>query len=136
MVTTNKTKTINLITCDNITEAYFIKNRLNNEGVDCFLTNQNFTNLMPIYNNMLGSGIQIFVMESDYEKSRKLIKDKLDPEKVELICPNCGSNQINLGLGKHKILKAFNILLAILILIPLGNIKPKYYCSKCKSEIK
>jgi len=135
MVATNKTKTICLITCENITEAYFIKDRLNNEGVECFLTNQNFTNLMPVYNNMLGSGIQIFVMDSDYEKSRELIKDKLDPEKVELICPNCGSNQISLGLGKHKILKAFNIFLAILILIPLGNIKPKYFCNKCKKEI-
>jgi len=136
MLATNKTKTISLITCDNITEAYFIKDRLNNEGVDCFLANQNFTNLMPVYNNILGSGIQIFVMDSDYGEARKLLADKLVPEKIELICPYCGSDEISLGLGKHKILKFFNILIAILIVIPLGNIKPGYYCKKCKREIR
>ena len=68
----DQTKTTRLITCDTITEAYFIKNKLNNEGIECFLTNQNFTSLLPNYYNLFEAGVQVVVMESDYERSREL----------------------------------------------------------------
>ena len=132
----DQTKTIRLITCDIITDAYFIKNKLNNEGIECFLTNQNFTNLLPNYYNLFGAGVQVFVMESDFERSRELVKDKLEPENVEKVCPFCGSKDLRIGLGKNKILKIFNILLAILIAIPIGNVRVRYYCKTCKEEIK
>ncbi|MDP4240547.1 MAG: DUF2007 domain-containing protein [Bacteroidota bacterium] len=132
----DQTKTIRLITCDNLPEAYSIKNRLDNEGIDCFLTNEHFTTLMPNYYNLFGSGVQVFVIEEDYEKSRELIKEKLEPEPAEIVCPYCGSTDVSLGLGKHKILKVFNILLAILIFIPIGNVRVRQYCKKCKNEIK
>ena len=136
MSSTDKTKTIRLITCDTITDASFVKNRLNNEGIDCFLTNQNFTSLLPNFYNLFGSGVQVFVMESDYEKSKELVKDKLEPELVDKVCPYCGLTDIKMGLGKHRILKLFNILLAIIIAIPIGNLRVRYYCKTCKEEIK
>jgi len=131
-----QTKTIRLLTCDNITEAYFIKDRLTNEGIDCFLTNENFTSLMPNFYNLFGSGVQVFVIEDDYEKSRELLKDKIEPEQVETVCPFCGSTDIVLGLGKHKSLKIFNVLLAFLIAIPIGNVRVRQYCKACKEELK
>ena len=136
MTAIDQTKTTRLLTCDTITEAYFIKNKLNNEGIECFLTNQNFTSLLPNYYNLFGAGVQVVVMESDYERSRELVKDKLEPENVEKVCPYCGSTDISIGFGKHKILKIFNVLLAILIAIPIGNIRVRYYCKTCKEEIK
>ena len=136
MTAIDQTKTTRLLTCDTITEAYFIKNKLNNEGIECFLTNQNFTSLLPNYYNLFGAGVQVVVMESDYLRSRELVKDKLEPENVEKVCPYCGSTDISIGFGKHKILKIFNVLLAILIAIPIGNIRVRYYCKTCKEEIK
>ena len=132
----DKTKAIRLITCDTITDAYYVKNKLNNEGIDCFLTNQNFTSLLPNYYNLFGSGVQVFVMERNFEKSKELVKDKLEPELVDKVCPYCGSTDIKMGLGKHRILKLFNILLAIIIAIPIGNLRVRYYCKTCKEEIK
>lgn len=117
-------------------EAHLIKDRLINEGIDCFLTNENTTNLMPMFNNMLGAGIQIFINETDFQEARELIKDKLEPDNDEIICPHCGSTEIGLGLGKHKGMKIINILIVFLSAIPLGNLKPKYYCKKCNEEIK
>jgi len=132
----DKTKTIRIITCGNITDAYFIKNRLNNEGIDCFLTNQNFTSLLPNYYNLFRSGVQVVVMECDYERSMELVKDKLEPENVEKVCPFCGSTEISMGFVKHRILKIFNVLIAFLIGIPIGNIRLRYYCKTYKEEIK
>lgn len=127
-------KTIRLITCDNLSEAYLIKDRLINEGIDCFVTNENFTNLMPIYNGMMGAGIQIMVKEIDLDNARKIINDKLNPSKTNLTCPNCNSDQIKIGIGKNKNLILTNIFLTILTAIPFGNIKPKYFCKSCQQE--
>ena len=127
---------IRILTCDNLSEAYLIKGNLKNEGIECILTNQYFTTLMPIYNNMLGAGIQVFVREEDVTKASELLKDKIEPNNDELVCPNCGSKDIGLGLGKSKWQKILNIILAMLSSIPLGNLKPKFYCKHCKEEIK
>ena len=61
--------TIRLTTCDNAVEANMIKNLLTNEGITCFLTNENFTSLMPNYTGMMGAGIQIMIDEKDAEKA-------------------------------------------------------------------
>jgi hypothetical protein len=135
MPATDKTKTIRLITCENIIEAYFIKNRLNNEGIDCFLTNEYFTNLLPNYFNLFGSGVQVFVFERDFEKSRGVIKDKFEPEKAEMICPLCGSTEIGLGFGSHKFHLGIGVLLTILVGVPIGNVHVRNYCKKCKVDI-
>lgn len=129
-------KTINLITCNDLYEAHIIKARLNNERIPCFLTNQNFTNLMPHYSNLLGSGIQIMVRDSDYKIARELIIDKIKPENEGIICPYCGSEDIGLGVGRNPLFKLINILIAILAMIPIGHLKPKYYCKICYKEIK
>jgi len=122
------------MTIDSLAEAHMIKGRLLNEGIDCFLTNENITNLMPHHNNMLGSGIQIIINEQDIHKAREILKDKIEPNNLELVCPNCGSTHI--GFGKGKTFRIFNTIIALLSSFPIGNLKPKYYCNDCNKEIK
>lgn len=112
-----------------------VKARLENYGIACYLTNQYFTTLLPIYNNMLGSGIQVMVHENDFEEARKLLIDKIDPQSQELVCAQCGSKNVQLGIGNQKGLKIWTVLLSLLAFIPMGNIKPKYYCNDCNTEI-
>lgn len=85
---------------------------------------------------MLGAGIQVIINDNDLIKAREVIKDKLVPGKSDLICQQCSSNEITLSIGKSKGLKILNMFMALLLLIPMGNLKPKYYCKKCKTEIK
>jgi len=122
------------MTIDSLAEAHIIKGRLLNEGIDCFLTNENITNLMPHYNNMLGSGVQIIINEQDIDKAREILKDKIEPNNLELACPNCGSTHI--GFGKGKRFRIFNTIIALLSSFLIGNLKPKYYCNDCNTEIK
>jgi len=125
-----------ILTCESIAQAYLLKGRLANEGIDSFLTNENFTNLFPLYNNMLGSGIQLMIDEKDEVEAKKILKEYIEPNNVEMICPYCGSQNIVLGLGRNKGFKILNMLIAILAFLPLGHIKPKYYCKDCNKEIK
>jgi hypothetical protein len=127
-------KTIRLTTCENTSEAYLLKGLLLNEGIDCFLTNENTTTLLPHLNNMLGSGIQIIVKEEDFHRAFEIIKDSSFGSKNELTCPNCNSKDIQLGLGKNKGLIILNIFFSLLAFIPFGNMKPKYHCKQCETD--
>ena len=130
-------KTVTLITCDTSFQASLIQGRLLNEGaIESFLTNQNSTNLLPHLNNIMGSGVQVLVDENNLERARKIIADELTPDNQNIICPYCGSEHVTLGLGKHKKGKFLQILLSIFFVIPLGYLKPKYYCQDCKQEIR
>lgn len=120
---------IRLTTCNSIIEANFIKNNLENEEIDCFLTNEISSTLIPAFNGMLGAGIQIMIEDKDFEKALKLIPHSTS--EVLLQCPNCESTNISFGMGQSKLKKYLLIALSLLIVIPLGNIKGNYQCKDC-----
>jgi len=124
---------VRLITCNNSVEANMLKSLLENEGIECFLTNENFTTLMPGYNGMLGSGIQIMIDETNSDRAIELIS-KQNTEKIE--CPTCGSEDIVFGLGGNKFRKIVVVILSSLFAIPFNNIRNTYYCKNCKTEFK
>ncbi len=64
-----------LIICQSLSEAHIIKGRLNSEGIECFLTNENSNSILPVFNSMCGLGIQVIVKEIDYEKAFKLLQE-------------------------------------------------------------
>ncbi len=54
-----KMSTVVLKTCNTPFEANLIKGMLENKDINCFLTNENFSNLMPHYNGIMGAGVQV-----------------------------------------------------------------------------
>jgi hypothetical protein len=128
-----KTKT--LLTCDNPQEAHLLQGRLENEGIECFLTNENISTILPYLNQMLSGGVQIMVSEEDYEKARQIVSDKIDPKNEELVCSECGSKDIKLGVISNKVIIFFSLIVALLMAMPFGNIKPHFYCRKCKHQV-
>lgn len=125
---------IRLITLNSAAEAHLICGRLENYGIVSMITNENFSNLLPMYNGMMGSGVQILVKEEDFEKAYEILQKDLKPPMEKPICPFCHSKNVKLGIGKQKSAKIFNILLSLFLVIPFGNQKPKYFCSDCKEE--
>ncbi len=124
---------IRLTTCYNIFEANMLKELLANDNIECFLTNENFTSLMPGLNGILGTGIQIMIDEKNYDKAINLIQNK----ETEIIrCPHCQSTNISIRLGKNKIKKIALAILSALIMTPLGNLDSTYQCKDCKTEFK
>jgi len=123
---------IRLTTCNNIIEANMVKHMLENEEIECFLTNNNFTTLMPGFNGILGAGIQIMIEEKDLEKANALLSIEANPEIIK--CPNCNSENISFGLGENRIKKVFFAILSIFISTPMGNIRSTYYCKNCKQD--
>jgi hypothetical protein len=125
---------ITLTTCNSSIEANLIKNQLENEGIKCFLTNENFSSLMPNYAGILGSGVQVMIDENDRSKAFKIIEEQ--DKAIELKCPNCNSEKIAFGLGLNRVKKLFIIVLSLFMSAPIKNITNTYYCKDCKTEFK
>jgi len=70
-------KTKRLLTSSSLSEAHIIQGKLDSEGIDCFLTNENISSLLPINNSML-LGVQVFVKETDYQKAYEILNKKKD----------------------------------------------------------
>ncbi len=126
--------TIILTTCYNSFEANLIKGMLGNNDIRCFLTNENFSNLMPHYNGIMGAGIQVMIEDRDLEKAQALML--VQSKEDEIVCPNCNSSNIQFGLGNNKVKKIFLVLISLFTWIPFGNMRNIYYCQNCKTEFK
>jgi len=123
---------IQFITCDNIIDANFIKNNLENENIECFLTNEISSTLLPGYTGMMNAGVQVMIDEKDVEKASVLI-NKLGDEK-QIVCPACSSTNISYRFGKRRLNKYLLILISLFASTPVGKFKANYYCKDCNAE--
>ena len=120
---------VKLITCNSSIDAQIIKSKLESENVKVFLINENFTNLLPMYNNMLGAGIQIMVSNLDFRKSIEILS-QMD----HFTCPICGGKEFKIGLGKNRTNKVIAAILSLFVAVPLGNIQSERICVNCNNE--
>jgi hypothetical protein len=125
---------VRLTTCNNSFEAHLIKDKLQMEDIECFLTNENFSSLLPNFNGVLDSGVHVMIDEKDLDKAVKIIQQDSSPNEIK--CPSCNSSQITYSLGKNVFSKLLVVLLSLFAWTPFSNIKRTYYCNECKTEFK
>lgn len=125
---------VRLITCNNLFEAHQVIDKLEEEGIPCFKTNENFSSLMPNFAGVFGSGVHIMIEESDLDKAKKVITPEASSVHEEkIVCPECHSMEIAYSLDK-ALNKVLVILLSLLVWIPFGNIKRTYCCKECGNK--
>ena len=59
--------------CKDAFEANVLKAKLESEGIESFLTNENLAMLKPGYLEAMDMGIDLMVSEDDYEKALSII---------------------------------------------------------------
>ena len=121
-----------LTTCNSVIEATYIKNNLENEGIESFLANEISATLLPGYNGIMNGGVHVMIDSSDVERAQKLVS--LPNESTELVCPACSSNNIKISFSSNKFMRIFLIVFSLFTTTPFGNIKNKYSCKDCKAE--
>ncbi len=118
-------------------EAYLFKGKLESEGIEVFLQNENTINTDPILSNALG-GVKIFVYSEDVLKARHIL-DAIPVysvgDKGELLsCPNCASQKINMATTIKDVKSFLAFIYGLLTLtMPLFS-KQKYKCESCNFE--
>jgi predicted RNA-binding Zn-ribbon protein involved in translation (DUF1610 family) len=118
-------------------EAYLYKGKLESEGIEVFLQNENTINVEPAWSNALG-GVKLFVNSEDVLKAR-LILDAIPEYSLNdigelLSCPNCGSQKITMVTTIKDFKSFFAFIYGLLTLsMPLFS-KQKYKCESCNFE--
>lgn len=91
---------ITIATYDDYLSANFDKHKLLEQGIECYLADENTVTIQWTLKNALG-GIKLRVPALQTEEAIKVLNEKRDELPVDfkveetendLICPNCGSN--------------------------------------------
>ena len=118
-------------------EAYLFKGKLESEGVEVFLQNENTINTDPLLSNAVG-GVKLFVKSEDVMKAKQIlaaIPEYSVNDKGELLtCPNCGATTISMVTSIKDAKSFLAFIYGLLTLsMPLFG-KQKYKCESCTFE--
>ncbi|WP_353147372.1 DUF2007 domain-containing protein [Flavobacterium sp.] len=118
-------------------EAYLFKGKLESEGIEVFLQNENTINTDPLLSTALG-GVKLFVNSEDVIQSKQILdaipEYSLNDKGELLTCPNCGSQKINMTTTIKDIKSFLAFIYGLLTLsMPLFS-KQKYKCESCNFE--
>jgi hypothetical protein len=117
---------------DNVIMANIIKTKLDAYGIPCFLTNENFTGLYPIRNDIF-PGARLHIFENDLERVREILFEETPSAPKEVFqCPRCLSRNVvyeesEKGYLGRLFVSVFRFLMAM---NPLPRTK-NYHCNDC-----
>ncbi|MBB5394864.1 DUF2007 domain-containing protein [Mucilaginibacter sp. AK015] len=124
--------------------AHIMRTKLEDNGIPCFIADDNIISANPIYSNAVG-GIKLKIFERDLEKCREILAQtgdlheqdhfEIDEEThAPVVCPYCGSSNVRYGAAterKAHWLTAF--LFLILSAFPLYARKT-WHCFNCQRD--
>ncbi|HZH63515.1 MAG TPA: DUF2007 domain-containing protein [Flavisolibacter sp.] len=117
----------------NYIDAHILLGRLEEEGIQCWLKNENTTTLMPIWRTALG-GIQLMVNKNQWQRASDLLKEFERERKKTNRCTECGSEDIEYI---NTMRKPVNWLSAVVTFF-LGDVaimpEQRYHCFNCGHE--
>lgn len=116
-------------------DAHILMGRLEEEGIKCWLKDENTVTIDPILTNAVG-GIKVMVLKEQAERAMELLKKFTLERKKQLACPNCGSHDIELITTSRKPGNWFSTLFGFLFTNYALPIDQVWHCFKCESEFK
>ena len=118
----------------NYIDANIILGRLQNEGINCWLKDENLVTTIPLWANATG-GIKLMVADSQVEEARKLLQDFENERRKNFSCPKCGSNEIEYISSPRETANWLSVALGFLFFNYAMPVKT-WRCFKCRAEFK
>jgi len=110
----------------NYMDAHMIMGRLEGEGFNCWLQDENTGTLASIWTNAVG-GIKLMVPIVQMERAKEILQQWEEERKKKYSCPNCGSHEVELVTTPGAI---GTFLLASNAVAP----EQVYHCFQCEAE--
>ncbi len=122
-----------LFSFDNYIDANLRMMQLQEEGISCWLKDENSATISPYLANSIG-GIKLMVPEIQKERAADLLRTMINKEKENKACPHCGSLNVEYIV---TIRSSSNWLAAIFSLVRGNNAmsaNKMYHCFDCAHE--
>ena len=126
-------------TSDSAAEAHIYKNRLESDGVECFIHDEFIVSVNPLYSNAVG-GIKLKVKKEDLNQALEILRSIeaqpfTDNEGNLITCAKCGSTSLNSDYTSMKDAKGIvaAIISFLFYVFPL-HFKRIYKCNDCGHE--
>lgn len=118
-------------------EAIIFKGKLESEGIEVFMRDNNTVDANPMYSNAIG-GVKLLVRNEDFIEGSRIISQistySLSEEDQLIKCPKCGVEQINMVTSINDLKSLLSFVFSLLIVVIPFYSKHKYKCNKCKFE--
>lgn len=113
--------------------AHIDMGRLEEEGVTCWLKDENTVTIDPILSNAIG-GIKLMVALEDFDRAREILLTLKDSYKKTLACPRCHSHEIELVSSPRNVRNLFSIIGTWLVGNYALSTEKTYHCFNCSFE--
>ena len=118
-------------------EAIIYKGKLESEGLEVYIRDNNIVDSNPLYSNAVG-GIKLFVKSEDFEKAQLVLSDvsqySLNENNQLIKCPKCNAEQVEMVTSIKDIRSFLAFLFSVLVVYMPFYSKHKYKCQSCKFE--
>jgi hypothetical protein len=117
----------------NYIDAHILMGRLEEEGIQCWLKDENTVTIDPILTNAIG-GIKLMVAETQFERASDLLQQYVREKRSHLKCPRCGSGNIELISSPRKAMNWFSALAGFFMGDYAVAAEKTWHCFDCQSE--
>jgi DNA-directed RNA polymerase subunit RPC12/RpoP len=128
-------KFIPIRTYDNYVPAHIDLGLLKEEGIECWLKDENSVTVNPVLTNAVG-GIKLMVAAEQAQQAANILERELAAYKATLACPACGSNDFRSIDVPSKPTYWLESLMAFFLGKSILGTEKIYLCSNCQSQFK
>lgn len=114
----------------NYVEAHIAKGVLEENEIDCWLKDENTVTIDPLLTNAVG-GIKLMVPADKKETAWRILDALRQEQKKKIVCPKCGSHNIELVSTPKK---AVNWFMALFVSTPDSGFDKVKHCFDCGNE--
>lgn len=118
----------------NYIDANIILGRLQNEGINCWLKDENLVTTIPLWAAATG-GIKLMVADNQVEEAKRLLNDFAEEKRKHFSCPKCGSNEIEFISSPREGLNWLSVVLGFFFFDYAMPVKT-WRCFSCGAEFK
>jgi hypothetical protein len=117
----------------NYIDANIIMGRLEEEGINCWLKDENTVTINPILTNAVG-GIKLMVPESQAQRAFELLRQFKNEQSASLKCLRCGSANVDFVSTPRKASNWISAIFGFLFASYAMPVDKVYHCFDCGYE--
>lgn len=117
----------------NYVDAHIAKGVLEEQGISCWLKDENTVTIDPILTNAVG-GIKIMVPKADAQRAWEILNDLKKEQKKTVVCPNCGSHNVEQVSTPRKAVNWFSAIATFILGDYAVAVDKVNHCFDCKHE--